>query len=121
MSRAVDHSTDATSLTLLQLAAGCALLVFGLRVLTPAPVPAPQWPAPAVMAPVADARKMPETQGLQRVGTQESDTAESSPCDRRDSAVNSDLGEAGSLQTAVCFTANTPSLGVNTPEATSHF
>lgn len=58
------HGQNEISLTLLQLAAGCALLVFGLRVLAPVPVQTPEWPAPAVAAaPLSVDRELPDCEG----------------------------------------------------------
>lgn len=61
------HGQNEISLTLLQLAAGCALLVFGLRVLAPVPVQTPEWPAPAVAAPLSVDRELPDCEGNRAV------------------------------------------------------
>lgn len=51
------------SLTLLQLAAGCALLVFGLRVLAPLPERSSEWPAPVAVVPLSADRELPNCEG----------------------------------------------------------
>ena len=82
MNRPIHHGQNEFSLTLLQLAAGCALLVFGLRALAPVPVQAPEWPAPAVAAESMSAdRELPDCEG------------------------NMTVTEGWRLQTAACITA----------------